>query len=49
MGASEGGHCYMFRERVDDCYKRRPVMENDALCHPAGSGRGAQGNDPKNL
>lgn len=22
---------------------------NDALCRPAGSGRGAQGNEPKNL
>lgn len=28
MGASEGGHCYMFKEREEDCYKRRPVMEN---------------------
>ena len=28
---------------------RRLVSHNDALCHPAGSGRGSQGNEPKNL
>lgn len=31
MGASEGGHCYMFKERENDCYKRRQVMENEKL------------------
>lgn len=35
MGASEGGHCYMFRERVEDCYKRRPVEENADFREPA--------------
>lgn len=33
MGASEGGHCYMFKDLEDDCYKRRPVVENGKVSH----------------
>lgn len=46
-----------FYNTLDDQRGNRPdlkpiklrIVPNDALCHPAGSGRGAQGNEPKNL
>ncbi len=44
--------CQKITEDIGDverrcCWCGSPRI--DALCHPAGSGRGSQGNEPKNL